>query len=472
MRSAGRPFQVLSPQEEGTVHRNVLRIIDEVGLLVENGALLERLAAIGGRIDRVRQRVTFSPAAAESFIASCESVRWEEQTPRVDSTASIYCGHYLDPHSGQYLPMTIERVREYFRVARSLPHVGGLGMLGCPLQDIPRAVEPLLERLWSWKLGAHPGGSIHRVELCPYIVEMCQVHAQATGRPLAEILTAGLYLVPPLKLGHQEAAQVQWFLEHGHRVHIGGSMATGGATAPVTLAGMVTLTIAEALLLGLLNHALYGDRTWGIWMSATALDARTAMRPYGRPDMSLANLMGAQMARRYGAAFTGHSGLCDAMTPSPQAAAQKLQSALPLLLASGRAHIEAGLLAVDEVFSPVQMALDDEVIGALGQFTHDYETSDASIAADVIASVGPGGSFAAEPHTAEWFRRELWEPTLWERHPFSHWYEHDRHSDVERARERVLAILSEPAPPENLLPADEEQELQRIIRHAQSNLAR
>ncbi len=465
MRGAGHTYNVLSPAEEDTIHANILRLIDRVGLQVENDILLERLAAIGGRVDRQHQRVTFSPAATEAYLASCEPVPWLGEPPRVSAGVDIFYGHYLDPLSDEFVPMTVDRARQYFQVGRAMPHVRSMGMLGCPLHDVPRAVEPLYERFWSWSLGVHPGGSIHQLRLCPYILEMCQVHAEASGRPLAEVFGGGVYLVPPLRLGYQEAEQVAWFLERGLRVNVGGSLDTGGATAPVTLAGMVTVNVAESLLLGMLDRALYGDRRWGIGMSATAMDPRTMMRPYGRPDQVLANLMGAQMARRYGASYSGHSGLTDAMRPSPQAAAQKLQSALPTLFAGGHGSIQAGLLAVDEVFSPVQIVLDDQLTSALAQFTHEYEVSDESIGVDVVAAVGPGGSFAAEPHTAEWFRRELWEPTLWDRRPFSAWYERDRQTDVDRAREQVLAILASTAPTSALSEA-EEKELQRIIERA------
>ena len=224
-------------------------------------------------------------------------------------------------------------------------------------------------------------------------------------------------------------------------------MATGGATAPVTLGGMVAISLAEAILLGMLHRALYGDRSWSIWMSVTALDARTMMRPYGRPDSVLANLIGAQMARRYGANLLGHCGLSDAARPSPEAAAQKMQSALPTLLAGGSCNIPAGLLALDQVFSPVQMVLDDQLIHVLLQYTQEYEISDESIAADLVATLGPGGNYAGEMHTAQWFRRELWEPTVWTRRPLAAWRDLDGRSDLEHARERALEILAQPAAP-------------------------
>ncbi|MBI2942032.1 MAG: trimethylamine methyltransferase family protein [Chloroflexi bacterium] len=465
MHAAGHPYQVLSPVEEDTIHRNVLRLIDQVGLQVENDALLERLAGIGGRVDGQTMRVTFSPGATEGFIASLERGSSDEPIPVVSGGAHLYYGCYLDPRTDEFAPMTVDRARQFYQVARALPHVAGAGMLGCPLEGVPADVEPLYERFWSWSLGVHPGGSIHRSRLCPFMLEMCQVHAQATGQPLADVFTAGVYLVPPLRLGYQEAEQVAWFRERGLRVRVGGCFVTGGATGPVTLAGMATLSIAEGLLLALLNHALYGDRAWSIGMSVTAMDPRTMMRPYGRPDQVLAILMGAQMARRYGVQCSGHCGLTDAKRPSPEAAAQKLQSALPTLLATGRASIAAGLLSTDEVFSPVQMVLDDELISALIQFTCEYEVSDESIAADLVATVGPGGNFLAEPHTAQWFRRELWEPAIWSRQAFAAWRERDGRIDVDRARERALAILSAPSPPSAISEA-EETELQRIISRA------
>ncbi|NLG49083.1 MAG: hypothetical protein GX552_03090 [Chloroflexi bacterium] len=465
MRAAGHGFQVLCPTEEDTLHANVLRIVAEVGLQVEHDLFLERLAAIGGRVDRQKRRVTFAPDVAEAFIASCQRADLPTPPPHIAGVVGLYYGRYLDPETDAFLPMTVERMQRYFQVARALPHVDSLSILGCPLEGVPPALEPLYERYWAWRLGIHPDGSIHRLSLCPFLLEMCEVHAATTGLPIEQVFGGTVYLIPPLKLGYQEAAQVAWFLERGLRVGIGGSMATGGATAPVTLAGMVALTIAEALLLGLLAHALHGERRWTIWMSATALDPRTMMRPYGRPDMVLANMMGAQLARRYGCGFSGHAGLSDAMRPSPQAAAQKLQSALTTLLTCGQAAVEEGLLGIDEVFSPVQMVLDDELVSAMGCFTREYAISDDAIAADLIAAVGPGGNFAAEPHTAEWFRRELWEPTLWERQPFHSWQERDGRTDLERARERVLDILASPAPP-CALPDAEETELRKIIQRA------
>jgi len=462
MRGAGHEYHALSAREEETLHASVLRIIDEVGLKVESEPLLERMAAIGGRVDSTRQQVTFSPAATEEFIDSSQRVDWAQRPPQVRGSADIYYGLYLDPQSDEFLPMTVERAQRYFRVARGLSHIDNMGILGCPLEGIPPYAEPLYERYWAWQMGVKPYGSIHRLSLCPLILEMCQAHAAFTDRPLSEVLSATVYLVPALKLAYQEARQVLWFLERGLRCRVGGSMPTGGATAPVTLAGMVAVSLAEGILLGMLHRALYGDKSWHIWMSVTALDARTMMRPFGRPDSVLANLIGAQMARRYGAELQGHCGLSDAVRPSPEATAQKMQSALPTLLVGASCSVPAGLLAIDQVYSPVQMVLDDQLIQALEQYTREYEISDEAIAPDLVAALGPGGNYAGEMHTAQWFRRELWEPTIWTRRPLAAWHDLDGQTDLQRARERALDILAQPAAP-SPMSEEEAQALRAII---------
>ena len=44
---------------------------------------------------------------------------------------------------------------------------------------------------------------------------------------------------------------------------------------------------------------------------------------------------------------------------------QKLLTALPCVLAGG-GGFQAGLLSIDELFSPIQMILDNELTGACG----------------------------------------------------------------------------------------------------------
>ena len=332
----------------------------------------------------------------------------------------------------------------YFAMARRLPRVEGACMLGSRL-SVPGPLEPLYERYHCWRYGAAESGSIHTDELCPYLLELYEILAAERGRPLSGLFHGAVYLIPTLKLGRHEAHQVAYFRERGLKVSIGQSMATMGATAPVTLAGAVTLNLAEQLALGILNWALFGDKHLHLGCSLAPMDMRTTIRPFGRPEMAVANLMTAQLARYYGATFSGHAGLSDAKLPSVEAGAQKALSAIPTLLAGGDLWIDVGLLATDEVCSPIQMVLDSEFMSALSHFTRDFAIDDEAIGLDTILEAGPGGQYLDKLHTARHFRDEIWDPALWSRRMLRPWLAEGALTDEDRAREIVLQLQSDQA---------------------------
>jgi trimethylamine--corrinoid protein Co-methyltransferase len=463
MHVAGHAYTLMSSGEVEAIHGAAMTILREMGIEVQNDALLSVLADCGLPVERDVERVRFPTAFVEQFIAGAPKHDWENATPRVSGSAGVYHGLYHDPLTGDLVPWTEERLAFYCRLARSLEHIGSAGILGCRFPVQPE-LEPLYERYYAWKHGAGDHGSIHLDEICPYVLELYEVAASHSGKLLRDVFHGQVYLVPALKLGRHEAYQVAYFRERGLRVHIGDMYAMGGS-APVTLAGAVALNVAEQLALRILDWALFGVRSLHLGSSISVMDMKTAIYPYGRPEMAITNLMTAQMARFYGASFSGHAGLSDAKLPSVEAGAQKALTAIPTLLGGGSLWMDAGLLCIDEVFSPIQMALDDEFLGALKQFTREFEISPETLALETIFEAGPGGGYVDKMHTARRFRKEHWQPGLWSREMLSPWLKGDRQIDADRACERVLALAALPPEP-SFMSEDLEQDVLALIARA------
>jgi len=468
MRIASYPYNVLSPTEIDCIHRHALRILAEMGMEIQHHGLLEALVDFGLPVDFTAQRVQFPADVVERFIAEAAKFDWNHVTPHVSGSAGIYHGLYHDPVSGALLPWTEERLAFYFALARHLEHVNGASMLGCRL-PVPAPLEPLYERYYNWKYGGHEGGSIYLDDVCPYLLDLYQVVADARGVPVADVFQATVYLVPPLKLGRHEAYQVAYFRERGLRVGIGGGMPAMGATAPVTLAGAVTVNLAEQLALRLLDWALFGIKRLHLGSSISVMDMRTGIRPFGRPEMALANLMTAQLARHYGASFSGHAGLTDAKLPSVEAGAQKMLTAIPTLLAGGSLWVDVGLLSIDEVFSPLQMILDNEMLSVLAHFTREFVVDDETIGLETIFEAGPGGQYLDKLHTARHFRAEHWQPELWSRQMLNPWLESGRQLDVDIAREIAVDVQRQGVAPDATF-ATMERDLLRVIEQARRKL--
>jgi trimethylamine--corrinoid protein Co-methyltransferase len=467
MHVAGHAYNLLSPREIDLIHQSALRILDRVGIEIQDRRLLSALAERGLPVD-LGDRVRFPPRMVERFIAEAAKVDWEHVQPRVRAGAGIYHGLYHDPVSGELVPWSEETLAFYASLANHLSHVDGASMLGCRL-PVPPVLEPLYERYYCWKYGAEEGGSIYGDEICPYLLELYQVLADQRRMPLERVFRATVYLVPPLKLGRHEAYQVAYFWEQGLRVGIGGGMGAMGATAPVTLAGAVTLNLAEQLALRMLDWALFGEKRLHLGAGLSVMDMRTTIRPYGRPEMAIANLMTAQLARHYGASFSGQAGLSDAKLPSVEAGAQKALTAIPTLLAGGSVWLDAGLLSIDEVCSPVQMILDDEFLSALKRFVHEFQVTEETIGLDTIIEAGPGGHFLDKVHTVAHFREEHWNPTIWSRRMLRPWMEEGGHLDVDKARE-VAAEMRRRGPDPTGMPKSLEREVLRVIESARRAL--
>jgi len=469
MRVAGHNIDVLSQEEIDTIHHSALKILEKIGMEIENKRILEVLDEFGAQVDYSSKRARFTPGFVEQFISDSEEIDWTKITPRVSSSAGIYHGMYHSPISGKLESWTEDALIDYFNLPRYLEHVNGVHMLGCPLALYSK-LEPLYERYYCWKYGAKEAGSIHLDDLSPYIFDLCQIKSQYENQLLPKIFRGVVYLVPPLKLARHEAYQFIYFWEKGLEVNIGTSLFAAGATAPVTLSGAVTLSIAENLALGILRRAFFDDKTFHISSAISVFDMRTMIRPYGRPEMAIANLMAAQMARYYGASFSGQCGLADAKLPSCEAGMQKALTAIPTLLVGGEVSIDAGLLSIDEVCSPIQMILDNEFMGALERFTKGFEVTEEAIGVDEICKAGPGGNFIATLHTAKRFRDEHWEPHIWSREMTIPWLKGSKMLDVDRARKRY-SNLNLSAERHCRISSDFEKDLMKVITKAEKYIS-
>ncbi|MFH1022213.1 MAG: trimethylamine methyltransferase family protein, partial [Planctomycetota bacterium] len=69
------------------------------------------------------------------------------------------------------------------------------------------------------------------------------------------------------------------------------------------------------------------------------------------------------------------------------------------------------------------------------------EVNERTLALDVIHAVGPRGTFLDQEHTVEQFKREIWQPGLFERRTFDAWKEDGAKDLFARLNARVKEIL-------------------------------
>ena len=232
-----------------------------------------------------------------------------------------------------------------------------------------------------------------------------------------------------------------------------------GGSAPITIAGVLTLNLAEQLALRMLDWAWFGINRLHIGGSIAVMDMRTTSYRSAPVERPIANIANAQLARFYGASFRAHGNLTDAKIPSVEAGMQKAITAMPLFLIGGNIWMPAGLLSADQICSPIQLVLDNELMGALKRFLMDYEVNPETIGLEAILQVGPGGHFFDQEHTAHHMRTEIWSPAIWQRTMLQPWMDSGCRNDIDLAREKVREIKQKVAsePPYTLDPLFQER---------------
>ncbi|MHB1483524.1 MAG: trimethylamine methyltransferase family protein [Saccharofermentanales bacterium] len=455
--------EVLNGNEIGQLIHAACRILEKTGVEVENEGIIRKLSDFGGTADFLNNRIRFKESFVEDFIRDSKKTNWEKRPVSFSTFVEIYQGYLLDPEDNLYKEWTEQRLVDYIRLSRALPNVGGALMLGCPLKEVPVLMQPLYEKLYVWKYGISGGSAIWNTDMCGRIYEMWQVYAASIGKPASEIFNGTVYMISPLRFGSVEAGQFMWFYERGLKINVG-MLGSLGGTAPVTLAGALALQLAENLFLNILSRAFFGSQDLNLGNSISVMDMQNGAFQYGRPEQTILSLAGAQIARALSANYSGHGGLTDAKSPSQEAGVQKASSAIMNALSYGHGNISAGLLGVDEVFSPIQMIFDDEITGSLLRICKSFEVNEETLALDIIDEVGPGGNFLDTDHTAFHFRGSLWQPSVWSREMYSSWTQTGKENDTGKALEKYRSIMKDSGGLVPQITEETERALMKIIK--------
>ncbi len=234
-----------------------------------------------------------------------------------------------------------------------------------------------------------------------------------------------------------------------------------GGTAPVTLAGGLTLGNAEVLS-GLVMHQLKRPGAPFVYgQGLHHMDMRTMISVYGAPEYQLARVLVMELARFYGLPSWGYAGHSDSCAMDEQAAIDSAFSALIALQTGTNLAHDVGYLEAGLTNSPEMMVLTAENISMMRAFMKGISLDAEALALEVIHQVGPGGNFLAEEHTVNHFR-ELWEPQLMSRLRLDDWVQAGKQRLGDRLRDKTISIITDHQP--EPLPGKVHDEIDYILK--------
>src|SRR5271156_4878091 len=164
-----------------------------------------------------------------------------------------------------------------------------------------------------------------------------------------------------------------------------------GAMSPVTIAGTVAQTLAEALAGMTLTQLINPGAPVVLGSFASSLSMQSGAPTFGTPEPALVLYTMAALARRLGVPFRSGGSLCASKIPDAQAAFESAQTLLPTSLAGVNfvLHV-AGWLEGGLSMGYEKFVMDVDQAGMMQTFLSGVDMSDNGQALGAIREVGPG----------------------------------------------------------------------------------
>ena len=457
-------FQLLSKEEIEHIHLASLKILEEVGVIIQSDNALKLVADAGSDIDATRKIARIPQHLVnEAMVKVPSTIRLYSRDGKHDLMLESNRVHY-DPGSTAYylLDSETQEVRrpvskdlaDLVRLADGLEHIQAQST-ALVVSDVPNTIVDRY-RLYI-VLKNSPKTIVTGSFSIDGLYDMKDMLVAVVGgeRELARKPMAIFDICPsaPLKWGEFIVQNLMDCAKYGIPAEIL-PMPQLGATGPVTLAGSLVQFNAE-FLSGLVISQLTKPGAPVIYGgSPTTFDMRHCTARLGAIETIMMGCAYAQIGKHYGLPTHMYLGLSDTKVVDAQAGFESAAGILLGALAGINVISGPGMLNLENCQSFEKLVIDDVICGMALRLIRGVDVNDQTMAVEVIRRVGAGGHYLADKHTLEWFNKELFIPSeLVDRQDLKLWKEQGSKDSFRRANEIAQKIIRdhkpEPLPKEN-----------------------
>jgi trimethylamine--corrinoid protein Co-methyltransferase len=453
------PTEPLDAEGIEAIHDGAMRILEEIGIaflhpeacriLKQAGCTVEGEVVRMGR-DFVMEWIGKAPA---QFTLT---PRNPERAITVGGKHLLFGNvssppNYWDMAIGRKVPGTREMCRDLLRLTQYFNCIHFAG--GYPVEPVDvhasvRHLDVLFDKLTltdkvmhAYSLGAE------RVEDVMEMVRISQglSHEAFEARPR---MYTNINSTSPLK--HDYPMMDGWMrLARRGQGLVVTPFTLAGAMAPVTMAGAVAQSLAEALCAVVLAQIIRPGCPVAIGTFTSNVDMKSGAPAFGTPEYMRATQMTGQMARYYGLPMRS-SGVCAANVPDGQAMWETSNS-LWAAVQSGTNMVyhAAGWLEGGLIASPEKFIMDCEVLQQIQRYMEPtlWATGPDEIALDAIKSVGNAGHFFGIQHTQDRYTTAFYQPFLSDWKNYEGWEAAGAVWTAERAHHMFKEIVTSFEPP-------------------------
>ncbi|WP_367647168.1 trimethylamine methyltransferase family protein [Ruegeria arenilitoris] len=436
-RQLRNPFPVMEvfPADQiADMHETALRTLEELGVKVLLPEARRLFAAAGARVDEDSEMVFIGRDLVEAAVASApKSIACRAGTRHRDFTLELG-SLVFQPGAGAPNATDLERGRrpasgqDYLEFLKLTHHFDVFQMISPQVepQDVPTHLRHYFTTQAQMELTDKFPFFFSRGT--PQVMDCFQMLAVARGlsddefrnRPYCYTI---INTNSPRTLDIPMAQGLIDFARHG-QMSIITPFTLMGAMAPITVAGAITLSHAEALAALTLTQLANPGAPVCYGTFTSNVDMKSGAPAFGTPSHFQASLAAGQLARHLGLPWRSAAG--SASNANDVQAANENQFGLWGCLMAGATVIihSAGWLEGGLTVSFEKLVCDAEVLNMVAELCAGAQAGQAEIGFDTaLREVEPGSHFFAASQTMERYTTEFYEPHLHDYANFGTWTE-------------------------------------------------
>ncbi len=454
-----RPMEPLDQAGIEAIHEGAMRILEEIGIEFYNkealGILREAGCTING--DNVRMGRDFvMEMIAKAPSSFTITPRNPDKTIEVGGKTMLFGNvssppNYWDMEIGTKVSGNREMCRNLLKLTQyfnCIHFAGGYPVEPVDIHASVRHLDVLYDKLTLTDKAMHAYSlGKERVE---DVMEMVRIasglsHEEFESKPR---MYTNINSTSPLKHDFPMIDGCLRLARRGQAIVVT-PFTLAGAMAPVTMAGAVAQSLAEALCAIALFQYVRPGIPCVIGTFTSNVDMKSGAPAFGTPEYMRSTQMTGQMARFYGLPMRS-SGVCAANVPDGQAIWETSNS-LWAAVQSGTNMVyhAAGWLEGGLIASPEKFIMDCEILQQIQRYMQPEicATGPDEIALDAIRAVGNDGHFFGIQHTQDRYSTAFYQPFLSDWKNYEGWAAAGGIWTAERAHHMFKEIITSFEPP-------------------------
>lgn len=453
---SGSIYKPLNSEQIKQIHKASLGILKDVGMSFDQdlGNLMNQISSIEG-VKLENQKILFDEdlvseltdkAPASIILYSRDKQRDIELSgDKVYFAPAGTVTNCLDLDTGERRQSVLE---DFHRCAQLVEELDHLDMLSrtCTPNDIPVDLYDI-NILYAALKGTskHINLPIFKLEAMDDVFDI--IYTMAGGadkyaeKPFVSIHTS--VAISPLKFSTGPVLIMKEAIKNNAPVSLT-SAPMAGSTAPVTLAGTLTVMHAELMAMVALTQLIKPGAQ--VILSPTPSTADMSSMDFTTGTMEASMLMAAshQLTRHLNVPNYVSAGWSNAKIPDAQAGWETISSLMISAMAGGNLiRHAAGFMENGMTLSFEHFVMSDYIIGMVKRLLKGIEVNPDTIGLEVIKEVGPGNSFILSSHTLKHMRKELYRGSgLVKNNTYENWVDQGKQDALKRANVMVRDILN------------------------------